>query len=212
MGDPSGNFATTMTEAQLNIVLMATLSSIVIASPIGQNAIRDATGAGNDLASELVEGVIGTYESAAAAAAATQALLAQKTHQLLTQARARIRALYHPLPLPIKIVPMPKSIIPEVAQHVEDAQTGGMKPTVLTRTDPVTAKTNRRAAVAGYGSSGLLNSWDEYPFASSSQGGFGASVRAVPAWQNSVQGGIISASYTLQNIAIGESYFVIVLP
>ena len=55
-------------------------------------------------------------------------------------------------------------------------------------------------------------SWDEYPFASTIQGGAGASVHAVPARENLVQGGIIAASYYLEDINVGDSFWAVVVP
>jgi hypothetical protein len=55
--------------------------------------------------------------------------------------------------------------------------------------------------------------WDEYPFAS---GRFNNNPRPqvmkVPESQNRAQGGIIAAAYRVQNIKVGDSYFVAVIP
>jgi hypothetical protein len=53
---------------------------------------------------------------------------------------------------------------------------------------------------------------DEYPFASSEQGGAKSRVSPVPVWQNCVQGGIIAACYRIEKILPGTSYYVVVLP
>lgn len=108
---------------------------------------------------------------------------------------------------------MPRKIIPHVADHVESAQLSG-QPFLLTRTTPAQARINRRLAL-GFRQSlpaGPGLSWDEYAFASSRQGGLGASVRAVPLDENFIQGGIIAASYLLERIAPGDEYVVVVIP
>jgi len=111
----------------------------------------------------------------------------------------------------IKVVPMPKSIIPAVAANITAAEASG-KPMVLTRATAAQAIINRRNAIAGHPPAGLGDSLDEYPFASSAQGGFGAVVAPVPAIQNSIQGGIIGGCYKIENITVGTPYIVIVTP
>jgi hypothetical protein len=75
---------------------------------------------------------------------------------------------------------------------------------------------NRKAATGSLPPAGVIMgvpmSWDEYPFASSIQGGSGASVRQVPLHENMIQGGIIGACYMLEDINVGDSFLVIVTP
>lgn len=49
-------------------------------------------------------------------------------------------------------------------------------------------------------------SLDEYPFASTVQGGFGASLRWVPAWEQDLQGNQITSLYSY--VMPGEHFFV----
>ncbi|CAO1628901.1 unnamed protein product [Parajaminaea phylloscopi] len=49
-------------------------------------------------------------------------------------------------------------------------------------------------------------SCDEYPYASSAEGGAGAITRCVPAHENSVQGGTLSSFYTRSKISNGDGY------
>jgi len=111
----------------------------------------------------------------------------------------------------VKVVPVPRSVIPNVANHVAMAQASG-KPMLLTRTTPAQALLNREAATRLSPPAGLGKSLDEYPFASSVQGGFGASVVPVPWLENSIQGGIIGACYTIEGITPGTPYWVVVTP
>jgi len=53
---------------------------------------------------------------------------------------------------------------------------------------------------------------DKYSFAVLLLGGFGASVRAVNARDNLVQGGVIAASFALQDVKVGDSFFVVIIP
>jgi hypothetical protein len=53
-------------------------------------------------------------------------------------------------------------------------------------------------------------SCDEYPFASTGQGGAGSSTRGVPLWENWLQGGLLSAFYF--GMRPGEPFAVVVVP
>jgi hypothetical protein len=91
---------------------------------------------------------------------------------------------------------------PNIAPHIQDAQKAG-QPSVLTRTtNPVLMGNNRAAATGGV--SGL----DEYPFASTYQGGAGASVRNVPAAENRLQGLRIANFYWRNKIGDGDKFMV----
>ena len=150
-------------------------------------------------------------------AAAESALSVARTsvRQLLKEAKETLKQLGR-LTATVKVVPMPKSIIPAVANHVSTAQSMGYPgfPTPLVRVTPAQKNLNRRAALAQVRgqSPGLGNSWDEYPFASSAQGGAGAHMAPVPWLQNCIQGGIISGAYKIEKITPGTPYLVIVTP
>ena len=70
----------------------------------------------------------------------------------------------------------------------------------------------KRQATRGLGSAGKGKSLDKYSFAVLLLGGFGASVRAVNARDNLVQGGVIAASFALQDVKVGDSFFVVIIP
>lgn len=109
-----------------------------------------------------------------------------------------------------KVVPVPSEIIPAIANHIESSG----KTLFLSRTDPNNIPGNRRAAlqqVAGK-DPGPNNEWDEYPFASSNEGGGNASVAAVFWRQNRIQGGIISACYRLEPINVNDEFTVVIIP
>jgi len=76
--------------------------------------------------------------------------------------------------------------IPAVAAHVAFAQATG-RPAVLQRANIGQNIINRAKVLAGYGIAPGKQSWDEYPFASSRQGGqLNVSVRPVPLRENLV--------------------------
>jgi len=96
---------------------------------------------------------------------------------------------------------------PGIADNFDDAVANG-KPTTLTRAGTRTAKDNRRAALKGQEAAPAGQSLDEYPFASSVEGGSGAFVRAVPVGEQNYQGGTLSAFYKKYGIEPGDQYVV----
>ena len=90
-------------------------------------------------------------------------------------------------------------------------------PNVLTKCS-LCATTNRRAAFKAASIGGSANelarflgwvgnwSWDEYPFASTNEGGAGAVVLPVPARENSVQGGKLSVFYRQNSLQDGDRF------
>lgn len=54
-------------------------------------------------------------------------------------------------------------------------------------------------------------SCDEYPFASSMEGGAGARTEEVPIREQDCQGGTLSTAYRYQDIAVGDSFLVVIL-
>ncbi len=131
----------------------------------------------------------------------------QKLRRTYNRVRQRIQDLQD-----LKVVPISATIMPHIAAHIAAAQLS--LPDELTRADAATARVNRRLALLKTGGipAGPGMSWDEYPFASSYQGGLASSVVAVPAKENFIQGGVIAASYWLENITVGTDYFVVVIP
>jgi hypothetical protein len=93
------------------------------------------------------------------------------------------------------------------------------QPSLLTRTtDGLKIAANRRAACGSSTAAGkettiqnkntgeILFSCDEYPFASSMQGGAGAQAMVVPFYENSSQGGQLSAFYKTNGIINNSTY------
>ena len=100
-----------------------------------------------------------------------------------------------------------------IATNIEgDLISRGATQLQLTRVTSTVRDANRRAALAGRGRAGTGSSWDEFPFASSNLGGSSASVMAVPAAEQNVQGGVLSAFYRANGITPGSSFLVRIVP
>lgn len=81
-------------------------------------------------------------------------------------------------------------------------------PSILTReTDPAIIAANRSAACAGFCGVG---SPDEYPFASTVEGGAGAWVAGVPVGEQYIQGGTLAQFYARNGIGQGDQFQVLV--
>jgi len=114
----------------------------------------------------------------------------------------------------IKVIPMPKSVIPAVCSNIKNGFLERHSP-VLKRVNEETKVANRERALLGRKPAGVGYEWDEYPFASgapipASTGP--ATVAPVPWWQNRVQGGIIAGCYKIEKINVDTPYIVIIVP
>jgi RHS repeat-associated protein len=93
--------------------------------------------------------------------------------------------------------------MPKIADGIKEAQGKGA-PDVLTRTtDPGQTGQNRYAATKGFNGVG---SPDEYPFASTMEGGADAFVTDVPLREQHVQGGVVSRFYQQRGIEHGDKF------
>ncbi|MGP8199412.1 MAG: NucA/NucB deoxyribonuclease domain-containing protein [Limisphaerales bacterium] len=97
---------------------------------------------------------------------------------------------------------------PELAENILNAQLAG-HPQVLTVGGDIAA--NRAAALEGIPNIPGL-SRDEYPFASSMEGGEGAWVGHIPVAQQNAQGGLISRFLIQNNLSAGSQYMVLIVP
>jgi nicotinamidase-related amidase len=109
-----------------------------------------------------------------------------------------------------------KAKVPNIAAHIEAAQKAG-KPATLTKVDSTTQAANRSAACKGFTATAAekakgFTSCDEYPFASSKEGGTNASTSAVPVSEQNSQGGTLSAFYQGNSIQTGDKFQVSVGP
>lgn len=91
---------------------------------------------------------------------------------------------------PMPTVYYSKATFYHIGRHIEKAQNLLNKPRILHYLgSTIAARANRSAALAPVRNKdpGSGNSWDEYPFASTQEGGQGASVQAVPISEQSDQ-------------------------
>lgn len=93
--------------------------------------------------------------------------------------------------------------MPNIADNIQNAQANGA-PSILTRTtDQSRIVANRTVATAAFRGPG---SADEYPFASTYEGGAGAFVRGVPLGELWIQGGVLSRFYQDYGLVDGSRF------
>lgn len=88
----------------------------------------------------------------------------------------------------------------EIAKHPSWA--------TLTRVSPTQADKNRAAACKGFKKKNPTDSCDEFPYASTSQGGAGAAQEHVPEKENYSQGNNLGAFYNANRLFYGEKFHV----
>ena len=104
-----------------------------------------------------------------------------------------------------------RGLAPGLARNFDDAVSAGA-PTSLNRVADAARRANRRAALKGQQPAPRGMSLDEYPFASSAQGGAGACVSEVPVGEQHYQGGVLSSFYQKFGIGIGDAFNVLFVP
>lgn len=95
---------------------------------------------------------------------------------------------------------------PDVAKNVEKGIARGAPTTLNRQANKAQQRRNRRAALRGQTAAGPGRSLDEYPFASTRQGGVGACVSPVCATQNSSSGGKLGQFFKKNNINDGDAF------
>ncbi|RVU34866.1 hypothetical protein EOI86_18680 [Hwanghaeella grinnelliae] len=101
-----------------------------------------------------------------------------------------------------------KSTTPGIARNIENALSKGAPSTLNRVTSKSQIRQNRRNALRGQEAPGPNRSLDEYPFASTKQGGSGACVAAACAPEQNIQGGQLSQFYSKNNIKDGDAFSV----
>lgn len=117
-------------------------------------------------------------------------------------------------PEDIPTVYFQRSLAPTIEQNFNNAVAGGA-PLQLTRMEgKAKIEQNRYQAKKGLGgaSAGPRMQWDEYPFASTYEGGYGAYMMAVPQKENQYQGQILSKFYRDSGIRDGGRFNVRFIP
>lgn len=112
----------------------------------------------------------------------------------------------------LKVVIVNAAKMPFIARNISLAWVSG-KPAELTRD----SRENRRAKYAATCGPGIFTikypgagSCDEYPFASTQEGGAGARTEEVPIREQDCQGGTLSTAYRYQNITTGTTFLVVI--
>jgi hypothetical protein len=102
-----------------------------------------------------------------------------------------------------------KAQFPNIAPHIANAQKSG-KPKRLRRlTDRSKIRRNRREACGKFKGP---DTCDEYPFASSYEGGAGALVTSVPRSEQNSQGGTLSSFYQKHGLGDKDAFDVVAKP
>ncbi len=105
----------------------------------------------------------------------------------------------------LPVMEVSKARLPGIAANTE-AAIANCAPEVLTRATRAQAQINRRNALRGVSPAPKGMSRDEYPLASTTQGGVASRVASVSAREQSVQGGIVSQFYSSNRIQPGMSF------
>lgn len=108
-----------------------------------------------------------------------------------------------------KFVAIDASKMPFIARNISSAWAQG-RPVNLTKANPAQVAANRKVVCLPSFPRPHGGQCDEYPFASSVEGGAGAQQQEVPGRENACQGGTIRAAYRREGIADGERYVVII--
>lgn len=208
--DPTGHTALTLNETlgALTIAAIVVLA-LMPKMPAGgfaasMNAMSAAMGAATDL---LTSGVT-ALEDEGAILMQNLAGFTKKVGAALAAAAAVGKTISSPP----KVFPVPQLLIPTIYRNTVAWLALSPQYYILTYPGPnrAAAAVRRRAAIGARGPAGKRKSWDEFPFASTVEGGAGSYVAAVPAWQNSTQGGLLKGFY--YGIMKGKSGKFLVLP
>lgn len=140
----------------------------------------------------------------------------RKSHALAITAAAAIAVLASAAGATAQQINFDGNVLPCITFNIATAQNAG-QPAVLTRTSAQQAAANRTASCGPAGptvaqmnnfAGATVFSCDEYPFASTTQGGATAQVMIVPLIENNIQGGQLSAFYNANGVGIGTNFTV----
>jgi RHS repeat-associated protein len=113
---------------------------------------------------------------------------------------------------PVRFVPIiiSQKQIPNIFLNVISGVTNGHP--LLLDYEPTGKAARRRAALKGHAPAKAGNSLDEYPFASTKQGGAGASVKEVSVSEQQIQAEILGSAVLSNKMIPGDKFLVIPLP
>jgi len=99
-----------------------------------------------------------------------------------------------------------KTETPEISANIENALNSGAPDQLNRATSKSVIRRNRREELADTPKAKQGKSLDEYPFASTQQGGKGATVAEVPKREQDIQGGKMSSFYQKNGIGDGDPF------
>lgn len=108
-----------------------------------------------------------------------------------------------------KVIVVDAGKMPFISHNISAAWGEG-KAFLLHRDTPQSRRAKYEATCGKFVRSHPRGSCDEYPFASSQEGGAGARTQEVPDREQNCQGGTLSRAYDLQKINIGDEYLVVI--
>lgn len=109
----------------------------------------------------------------------------------------------------LKFVIIDAARMPFIARNISTAWQAG-KPAVLTKDRSAEAANRRKVCLPSFPRP-FGGQCDEFPFASTRQGGEGAQEQEVPARENQCQGGTLSRWYVVAGIGDGDDFLVVII-
>lgn len=107
----------------------------------------------------------------------------------------------------VPVLTVKRSQLPAIATNIERG--AGEEGRMLSRLEGRHAiRQQRRAALRGQTAPGAGLSLDEFPFASTAEGGAGSFVAVVPLQEQNIQGGMLSSFYQRYNLKHGDRFIV----
>jgi RHS repeat-associated protein len=182
-------------------VLDTVMTVLAIASGVGALGVLAVQG----IKAIVKLGIKAAIKKAAGAIKANVRNAIQSAKSVVTQG-ARNTSTPH-----VPTVAFSRTKAPNIAANFDNAVANGA-PTRLTRVDKATRNQNRRDALRRQPRPPAGQSLDEYPFASSAEGGSGSVVRAVPEGEQDYQGGVLSRFYQNHGVNPGDVFNVVFEP
>jgi len=106
---------------------------------------------------------------------------------------------------------VPENLTPSIYKHTLDAFKKGKAEILHYDSDLTRRKERRKEAIGKYPTKAGMQR-DEYPYASTFEGGKDALMAYVPSRENSIQGGMLGAMYRAGKLQTGDAFLVIPVP
>lgn len=210
--DPTGMFTLTDVSAGtgLAIALGGILATAFLSHQLAKPAAGQAVSGALDSAIDLISSGADELQELGTRLMQNISGYAKEVQKALTAAAAAGVVLNSSL----KPYPVSKTSTPAIFANTVTALAARPSWFVLTYAGPAPAlaTTKRTAALAGRGRAGPGLSWDEFPYASTLEGGFGSFVAAVPRLENFIQGGTLGAFYRIIMKSTPGKFLVVPVP